>query len=60
MSPESFTTTAAELFSASEQTHCALVMDTTLNACSFAQRVLNINRSGYSAVFVVTWLRGAT
>ena len=34
----------------------SIVTDTTLNACSFVQRVLNISRSGYSAVFVVTWL----
>ena len=51
MSPKSFTMATIALFSAAEQTHCALVIFISeWMTAAFKQAVLNIHQSDYSAV----------
>ena len=56
MSPKRFRVATTAWFSASEQTHCALVVGDWMNDCRFTERVLNIHRSGYNALLLLTWL----
>ena len=48
MSPKHFTVATTALFSASMQTHCALVICNWMSDCSFTQHILNIHQSGYN------------